>query len=207
MSTSLYHETQKLGHCAVHALNNLFQEQWVTYDEMCGHARTLHASDSHPDSCFPLSVNPYKSCIPYMGFFDISVIVKAMESKKCRFSAHTTSEVGVDSLELPGKCVGFIVNVQQPSLLGLSGRHWFSVLKRLNTGETGGIDADESSRYSYWNLDSKLGEPEQYRCGDELKDFLRELVQHSGGHIFTVLAVEEEDAGHNMRESIVHIER
>ena len=206
MTNSLYHEKQKLGHCAVHALNNLFQEQWVDYDEMCEYARELHYADS--PSC--LSVNPYMSIIPYMGYFDISVIIKALASKrKGTISEHITAAAGIDALELsvppdpaaaaragaspPGEagemeegeagCVGFIVNVQQDSFLGLySGRHWFSVLREPVTA----TELEPERRAAYWNLDSKLPRPICFASDSQLKTFLKDLINKQSAHIFMV---------------------
>lgn len=39
--TEMFHEKQYLMHCAVHALNNLFQEPWATASLMEGIAEEL----------------------------------------------------------------------------------------------------------------------------------------------------------------------
>jgi hypothetical protein len=195
MTEPLYHEKQWLGHCAVHALNNLFQEQLVDYDEMCGYAQALHANNS--ERCLALSVNPYKSCIPYMGYFDISVIIKALDSKqKGKISEHITMATDVDALELSsgetgaagaagsgaaagrGVRSGFIVNVRQGSFLCPSGRHWFGVLQ-----QEGG---SRGECCCYWNLDSKLQRPASLPSGAALKAFFKDLIHTQSAHIFVV---------------------
>lgn len=127
----------------------------MDYAQMCEYAEALHLADTQaavaarpaPSSCIPFhfhfpslpSVNPYKSVIPFLGFFDISVIVKALETKsKGKLSGHITASSDIDLLDLPcpfspnAGLRGFIVNVRQESLFpGFSSRHWFSVLRLL----------------------------------------------------------------------------
>jgi len=93
-----YHELQYLGHCAVHVLNNLFQEKWTTYDELIQIAYDLHiANGGVSDSIFGL--NPFKSAIPFMGYFDISCIIKALEKRNCRVSEHILKVADLKSFD------------------------------------------------------------------------------------------------------------
>ena len=203
----------------------LFQEQWVDYEDMCALADALHLADkeatgSHTRTCLPsLAINPYKSMIPFLGYFDISVILKALDTwQKGQLSGHITVPSDIDALDLPPssspsspgvgvRVRGFLVNVLQDSFLGMSSRHWFSVLL-LPAGGCAGPDADTdtppemarilppsatasasaTAQPSYWNLDSKLHQPTCFRGPQELKAFLRGLVAQHAAHVFVVSA-------------------
>mmetsp|Transcript_8055 Transcript_8055/g.13665 ORF Transcript_8055/g.13665 Transcript_8055/m.13665 type:complete len:214 (+) Transcript_8055:205-846(+) len=192
MTEPMYHEKQLLGHCAVHALNNLFQEQWVDFELMCQHSQELYNEDvqrGFVSKCF--SLNPYKSVIPYYGDFDISVIVRALgASRRGRLCGHISSLQDIDSLQLDvgqmaaRKELGYIVNLCLSSCPGFSKRHWFAVRREVkvypDSKDQGG------GHCSFWNLDSKLPRPFLYRSSDDLQHFLRELILHNKAQVFTV---------------------
>lgn len=79
-----YHERQQLWQCAQHSLNNLFQEPWASTDMLDDIARELHRSDQQQQQAGLF--NPYKSFVPYMGYYDIGVIAAALKMK----NAHMT---------------------------------------------------------------------------------------------------------------------
>ena len=101
--------------------------------------------------------------------------------------------------------VGFIVNTQVASCVPLSltspSRHWFAVWRDPGTG-AGGVHTHAETQPClclhtpappppspvYWNLDSKLSQPESFRSCDELRTFLCELVQHHAAQVFEVVA-------------------
>lgn len=71
---SIYHERQVRELCALHALNNLFQEkECFTKSELDMICHTLS-----PDNW----INPHKSVLG-LGNYDINVIMKALQKKEC----------------------------------------------------------------------------------------------------------------------------
>jgi hypothetical protein len=79
MAEARFHERQQLWQCGVHALNNLFQEQWATRELLDDIASSLHRRDRDMQAAG--FFNPYKSVIPYLGYYDIGVLVAALEAK------------------------------------------------------------------------------------------------------------------------------
>lgn len=69
---SVYHEKQVRELCALHALNNLFQDKIYTKVELDGICHNLS-----PD----VWINPHKSLLG-LGNYDINVIMKALQ-KHC----------------------------------------------------------------------------------------------------------------------------
>jgi hypothetical protein len=110
---------------------------------------------------------------------------------------------GEDQGEEELRRVGFIVNTQVASCVPLTSpsRHWFAVWRDPGTG-AGGVHAHAHAETQpclhtpappspspvYWNLDSKLSQPESFRSCDELRTFLCELVQHHAAQVFEVVA-------------------
>ena len=159
---------------------------------MCAHAEALHSADMDSSTCNLFSWNPYKSAIPFVGYFDISVIVRALATNgKGKISSHVTTGEGVSELRLPGQAgedsaVGLIVNLLRDSFFGItSTRHWFSIVARAPRG-TNESESAEAESVVYWNLDSQLEQPVAYQSGDELKAFLTDVVKNQSGHIFVI---------------------
>ncbi|XP_058836183.1 josephin-like protein isoform X4 [Topomyia yanbarensis] len=138
-ASTVYHEKQIKELCALHALNNLFQDRdcynKVQLDEIC---RNLAPNDY---------INPHRSILG-LGNYDINVIITALQLKNCE-------AIWFDKRKDPScidtsNIVGFILNVPSNYKVGfvrlpLQRRHWITV-KSIN-GE-------------YWNLDSKLDTPQ-----------------------------------------------
>lgn len=74
---NVYHEQQRLFHCGIHCLNNLFQKSWVSNTVLDRIAANLHAQDTSQGNA-PF-INPYRSIIPYLGYYDIAVIAAALQ--------------------------------------------------------------------------------------------------------------------------------
>lgn len=71
---TIYHEKQVRELCALHALNNLFQEKdCFTKAELDSICHSLS-----PDNW----INPHKSVLG-LGNYDINVIMKALQSRQC----------------------------------------------------------------------------------------------------------------------------
>jgi hypothetical protein len=171
----LYHEKQRLGHCAVHALNSLFQEDWLNYQIVSNISSELYQSDKETGMLSWYSWNPY--AFPIFGYFDIACIVKALERKKCHLSNHVANTEGIDevcSIESVCESVGILVNEEASSFLGLfSSRHWYSII----------YDKDSEL---FYDMDSKLVTPAIISDVDELKQKLLESIRDRNAHVFVV---------------------
>lgn len=74
LDQNIYHERQVRELCALHALNNLFQQkECFTKAELDIICHTLS-----PDNW----INPHKSVLG-LGNYDINVIMKALQKKDC----------------------------------------------------------------------------------------------------------------------------
>ncbi|XP_015524155.1 josephin-2 [Neodiprion lecontei] len=168
MNGSIYHERQVKELCALHALNNLFQEHGFTKQEL-------------DQICYSLSpdvwINPHKSLLG-LGNYDINVIMAALQRK-----GHEA--VWFDKRRDP-KCLcldnieGFILNVPTEYKLGfvllpLKRRHWVALRKISGT---------------FYNLDSKLETPQLIGKDNELIAYLKEQIDSKEKELFLVVSRE-----------------
>lgn len=123
-----FHEHQKFGHCAVHALNNLLQCHWISFSDCEAIANYLHSADRRNGNCSWYNVNPYKSVLPAYGNFDIAVIVEALKRQSMCIAEHITrwSPLRADILE---SSVGIFVNRTKRTLDACTSGHWYSIVK------------------------------------------------------------------------------
>ncbi|XP_076064074.1 josephin-1-like [Oratosquilla oratoria] len=180
MNNDIYHEKQVKELCALHSLNNLFQD---------GRAFTKSELDT---ICYSLSpdnwFNPHKSVFG-TGNYDINVIMAALASKSCGivwFDKRKDPEVIV--LE---KTVGFILNVPSEYRLGplqlpLRRKHWIAI---------------RNIRGVYYNLDSKLEAPEIIGRGAELLKYLGDELRCKEKELFIVVTPEVEHSRSWSKES------
>lgn len=171
MTPDIYHEKQIKELCALHSLNNLFQDG------------AAFAKSELDNICYALSpdnwFNPHKSLLG-TGNYDINVIMAALVSKGCGvvwFDKRKDPQVLM--LE---KVVGFILNVPSEYRLGpvqlpLRRKHWIAI---------------RSIRGIYYNLDSKLENPEIIGKEQELINYLREELKHKDKELFVVVTEEVE---------------
>ncbi|XP_062544891.1 josephin-like protein isoform X1 [Armigeres subalbatus] len=164
-ASAVYHERQIKELCALHALNNLFQDKEsynkIQLDEIC---RNLAPNDY---------INPHRSILG-LGNYDINVIITALHIKDCE-------AVWFDKRKDPccidtSKIVGFILNVPSNYKIGfvrlpIQRRHWISV-RKIN-GE-------------YWNLDSKLDAPQVIGKETQAMEYLRSQLQSNDKELFIV---------------------
>ncbi|XP_064542560.1 josephin-like protein [Drosophila montana] len=188
MPTSpVYHEKQTRQLCALHALNNLFQgDQSYTKDEL-------------DDICSNLSpnvwINPHRSVLG-LGNYDINVIMTALQRRNCEAiwfdKRKDPSIIDLDSI------VGFILNIPSDYKFGiitlpLRRRHWIAV-RRIDD--------------LYYNLDSKLQQPELLGNEADMLQFLREQLSEEGQQreLFLVLErkSDEENAQRWIKQSSVN---
>ncbi|KAK7790275.1 hypothetical protein R5R35_012641 [Gryllus longicercus] len=172
MNGTIYHERQVKELCALHALNNLFQEcNAFTKSELDG-------------ICYSLSpnvwINPHKSFLG-LGNYDINVIMAALQRKGCE-------AIWFDKRKDP-KCLnlinilGFILNVPSDYKLGfvllpLRRRHWITIRQ---------INGD------YYNLDSKLESPQLIGKAPDLIAYLQEQLECKEKELFVVVSTEVEE--------------
>lgn len=168
MTGSIYHERQVKELCALHALNNLFQERGFSKQEL-------------DQICYSLSpavwINPHKSLLG-LGNYDINVIMAALQRRG-------REAVWFDKRRDP-KCLcldkieGFILNVPTEYKLGfvllpLKRRHWIA-LKKIHG--------------AFYNLDSKLDSPQLIGKDNELLVYLKDQIDNKEKELFLVVSRE-----------------
>lgn len=110
-AADLYHEKQRLGHCAIHTLNNIYQESWVTYDMIADIAKELHRVDLwNKSSTSFFGINPYMSLFPYYGDFDITCIQRLLEQRGSKIVQHIITEDQMTSIR-DIDAFAFVVNL------------------------------------------------------------------------------------------------
>ncbi|CAM9997505.1 unnamed protein product [Ascophyllum nodosum] len=138
---SMYHEKQYLMHCAVHTLNNLFQEQWATASLLEDIAKELFDRDvsmRKEAGMGGMWINPYKCVVPRVGYYDITVLLEALKLKDCHVSVHAVfnpkdpAAVARSTKDLdPRSGVrGVVVNRVTLSVLGglVTGSHYYAIV-------------------------------------------------------------------------------
>ncbi|KAH1009118.1 hypothetical protein HUJ04_001529 [Dendroctonus ponderosae] len=161
----VYHEKQVRELCALHALNNLFQEKGAF-------------SKSELDSiCYNLSpenwINPHKSVLG-LGNYDVNVIMRALQIRNYEMIWFDKRK-DPSSIQLEN-VTGFILNVPTDYkfsfiTIPLKRRHWIAV-KLLN-----GL---------YYNLDSKLEHPVAIGNEEDLLNFLRTELDSQDKELFVI---------------------
>lgn len=165
----IYHEKQHFELCALHALNNVFQDgnafNKELLDEIC--------SRLSPDSL----VNPHK-CVLGTGNYDVNVIMAGLQYKG-HAAVWWDKRRSVDRLCL-SNIKGFILNI--PSSIGwgmltipLKRRHWIAVRAIDNI---------------FYNLDSKLKQPEIIGEAVQLKKFLAKKLASKSCELLLVVSSE-----------------
>ncbi|XP_053461640.1 josephin-2 isoform X8 [Nycticebus coucang] len=170
---SVYHERQRLELCAVHALNNVLQQQLFNQeaaDEICKRLA--------PDS----RLNPHRSLLG-TGNYDVNVIMAALQGLGLA-AVWWDRRRPLSQLALP-QVLGLILNLPSPVSLGLLSlplrrRHWVA-LRQVN-----GI---------YYNLDSKLRAPEPLGDEDGVRAFLEAALAQGLCEVLLVVTKEVEEKG------------
>ncbi|CAM9345964.1 unnamed protein product [Ectocarpus sp. 12 AP-2014] len=145
----MYHERQRMMQCAMHALNNLFQEPWANRELMERLALELgnrEAALRSESGLRRLLINPYKSVIPMVGDYDVNVVLEALKLRECRVSLHVVfnakdpsafelalARVDWDSASIRGVIVNFVCR----SLLWGSWvtHHFYAIVKAKGPGD------------------------------------------------------------------------
>ncbi|XP_028395537.1 josephin-2-like [Dendronephthya gigantea] len=162
----MYHERQSLQFCALHVLNNLFQERVFSKQELDDICYSLN-----PDA----TINPHKSMFG-LGNYDVNVLTVALQLKDYEF-IWFDKRIDLTSLDLTN-IYGIVLNkFYKPKCLGLEipikRRHWLAIQK-----------VDES----FYNLDSKLDVPKYIGNEDDLIKFLRSELEVTATQLFLVVS-------------------
>lgn len=166
MTSFIYHEKQVRELCALHALNNLFQQkdafQRGELDTIC---RSLAPK---------VWLNPHKSPIGW-GNYDINVIMTVLQNKG--FEAKWFDKRKHPSCLQLDSIYGFIMNIPNEYYLGyiklpFQRRHWIAI-KNING--------------NYYNLDSKLKEPVLIGGDAALIEYFQEQLKFKDNQLFAVV--------------------
>ncbi|KAJ1173783.1 hypothetical protein NDU88_005609 [Pleurodeles waltl] len=170
----IYHEKQRRELCALHALNNVFQD---------GSAFTRETLQDIFQRLSPNTmVTPHKKSMLGNGNYDVNVIMAALQTKG--YEAVWWDKRRDVSIIALSSVTGLIMNLPSslswgPVKLPLKRQHWICIR------EVGG---------TYYNLDSKLKLPERIGTEDELRSFLK--YQLRGKNCELLLVVPEEVEAH-----------
>eukprot|EP00752_Nemacystus_decipiens_P018210 g16339.t1 len=203
-SDGIFHEKQYLMHCAVHTLNNLFQEPWATASLMEDIAKELfnrEATMRKECGMGRIWVNPYKSLVPQVGYYDINCLIEALKLKKCHVSLHAVfnpkePNAVAKSTEHLNPSIegvrGIVVNRVSKSLLGglYTSHHFYAIIPSASpivkaAGKPAGTGGGDCSR-AWYIVDSKGAAPEVIGGASELALHLGMEAREHQGHVFVV---------------------
>lgn len=162
----VYHERQVREMCALHALNNLFQDKNAfskkDLDEIC-----LNLS---PESF----INPHRSVLG-LGNYDVNVLMAAVQLKNCE-TIWFDKRKNLKCLN-PQNIFGFILNTPSSYKWGFlhlpfRRKHWISLRKIGNV---------------YYNLDSKLDSPEVIGDDKLLLNYLQNELEDGDKELLLVV--------------------
>lgn len=230
-----YHERQRRLCCGAHTLNNLFQYKWVDSSAMDALATSLAVADQEEQSNSTGSTDHergwwpgivaaasshsrlYKSLIPGLGSYDVSVLVEALKQKKAKFAMHLLGNQQLekdltalsDRLSREGgkergkdRTVGIILNRMSRNVTLrwlLDGRHWLALVPRSSSSSTAAAGAAaatatiEAGEVAWWDVDSKLPAPMLIGGVPQLLIYLRKNILEEGGQAFVVTEDEKEE--------------
>ncbi|XP_072312252.1 josephin-1 [Eucyclogobius newberryi] len=169
---AIYHEKQRRELCALHALNNVFQD---------GTAFSRDALQEIYQRLSPSTLmTPHKKSMLGNGNYDVNVIMAALQTRGFE-AVWWDKRRDVGSIEL-SNVTGFILNVPSnlrwgPFRLPLKRQHWIGVREVAGT---------------YYNLDSKLRSPQCIGSPDELRKFLRQQLRGKNCELLLVVSDEVE---------------
>uniref|UniRef100_UPI00398E4F67 josephin-2-like n=1 Tax=Pristiophorus japonicus TaxID=55135 RepID=UPI00398E4F67 len=169
----LYHETQVLELCAVHALNNLLQRPVFGRRELDSLCRRLS-----PDSM----INPHRSLLG-TGNYDVNILMAALDTQG--FAAIWWDKRRDLANLVLGRVHGLILNIPSNVTLGfvslpIRRKHWVA-MRKVNG--------------AYYNLDSKLKAPVTIGCEEEAREFLKDQIAQEPCELLLVVEKEVEEDG------------
>jgi len=161
-----FHERQRMLCCGAHSLNNLYQYKWIDSAAMDKLASSLAAADREEQSqekgwwagvAAAASSSVYKSLIPGLGSYDVSVLVEALKQKKAKFAMHLLGNKKLDEdlsvlgawllkggkeggrERREGRIKGIILNRMSRNVAMrwlLDGRHWLALIPRHSSSSS-----------------------------------------------------------------------
>lgn len=164
---NIYHEKQVKELCALHALNNLFQDKNAFNKQMLDNI--CHSLS--PDNL----VNPHKSMLG-LGNYDVNVLMAALQLKgyEAMWFDKRKDPSNIDF----SKIEGLILNIPSEMKflpLRLNRKHWIAVREINGT---------------FYNLDSKLDCPLAIGKAADLISYLREQIRGKDREIFLIVPQE-----------------
>lgn len=164
----IYHEKQRFQYCAIHAINNMFQDP------------TACSKKVLDDECYELDSrtwnNPHKSMLK-IGNYDVNVIMNFLIKKSYNViwfdKRRPVSCINVEEV------FGFLLNSKSP--IKIRGKtiplkffkHWYAVRKMPNS--------------LYFNLDSKLEKPVNIGNENKLREFLEKRLSDKETELLLVV--------------------
>lgn len=198
-----FHEQQVLMHCAMHTLNSLVGERWVTVGLLASIARDLEVKH-RMETSRPSLFNPYYHWAgPWVGNWDIMVIIEALKARGMEVAHHLIfnpkrPENLVSELEAirhlvdEPTTVGIIVNERSQNWLMkfISGHHWYAMVPIRHPEVQASIEPHIKDQRAQWvNKDSKLTRPQlvgNLGTTPELLAFLNQQVQERAAQVFVI---------------------
>lgn len=217
-----YHETQRRLCCGTHTLNNLYQHHWIDTATMDRLASALGAADKassgqHRGSGWlesalrrasdPFAPTAYRSLVPGLGSYDVSVLVEALKMRNARFGMHVLKngrleeDLAVLHARLSGgagrgpeatedegrgeRAIGVILNRKSRTWAArwlLEGRHWLALIPWPS-----GSAASGGEQIRWWMMDSKLPAPVLVGGAEHVVASVREAVCGEEGQAFLVV--------------------
>lgn len=171
--SEVYHEKQRKQLCALHVLNNLFQEKTFTQaqlDEIC-------------TSLTPARFwNPHCSVLG-LGNYDVNVLTAALQTRDLCL-VWFDKRKNIDGIDF-GKVKGFILNAPSDYKLGFiklpfDFKHWYLI---------------KEVQGSFYNLDSKLDKPQLLGDRQSVLDFLRDRLVGDKTQMLLVVDPDTEKTG------------
>eukprot|EP01134_Creolimax_fragrantissima_P000768 CFRG0768T1 len=159
----VYHERQRLGWCAKHALNCLVQRKYFSIGALEKIAIDLHRRHGFKGR------NQHKSIIPWYGNYDVNVIIEAL--KQVRLRIHWFDSRRDLYTDLQWNIVtGIIANVRGNGAISFS-NHWICIRE---------VDGH------FYSLDSKYSRPRSFSTQREAIDFLHVCITSLKGNLLVV---------------------
>lgn len=217
----IYHERQRRLCCGVHTLNNLFQHHWLeakAMDEAATRVASSMGSNNGINGLFNTAA--YRSVVPFLGNYDILVLLEALKVKKAHFSHHLLQNQRLDadlrelrelladsSSAISPRVRGIIINRRSGnSVLRwlFDGRHWLALVPIPNLDHSSpsscekgdGDNENESERkvvtaLSWYDVDSKLPAPVLLGGVDDVVAYVKRQILEEDGQVFVVSLTEE----------------
>eukprot|EP00698_Gefionella_okellyi_P006644 TRINITY_DN1597_c0_g1_i3.p1 TRINITY_DN1597_c0_g1~~TRINITY_DN1597_c0_g1_i3.p1 ORF type:complete len:167 (-),score=25.26 TRINITY_DN1597_c0_g1_i3:90-590(-) len=121
----MYFERQVLQRCAIHCLNNLFQERWTDVTMLDDIARELASRDT------PSFLNQHKSILT-IGNYGVNVLEIALQRRGFELKwCNASQQLQPSDLE---NSFGLIVNIQTWRLKFFPSRHWVAIRHMAQVG-------------------------------------------------------------------------